>query len=412
MRCLSARPDSNEVALHQLALDDAKLFRMTSPILCSEVDLSKVRVSSIYVWLWRACVLQVLLVPRFGVEQGVREDGSVKIRSVDHFSWSCKGMGSRKRTRRQMKVSMAYRLLKCILCSIAVCKESSVNGFFTPDVAISHEHLDDLLVAMRRCVQELKCIPSLFKADIDAAFRRVPVRESHKWAASVAYLVNGAAWCSTHHGMPFGATSSVVAWHRVGALLSTLARKLLHIPVLRYVDDFFAPERPETVEHAMWSFTRLVRALLGYSAIARRKLEVGHSLVVLGILVAPSFDGTTFKVDPSKCIKWLAVIDKAIATRRLCGGDATKLAGRLMWATQRLFNRLGRAMIKPIYAQCRSRTGVADDYLCACLRWWSGVLRHEISETKYWDAPTKKVCHLFVDAGACVSRLRSSTILA
>ena len=103
--------------------------------------------------------------------------------------------------------------------------------------------------------------PWLFKADVDAAFRRIPLLEAHKWVAGVAYLHNGAPlrvkcicifvlffrsgkpWVATHHAAPFGATASVVAWHRVGALIAALARKLLHIPVLRYVDDYFAPER-------------------------------------------------------------------------------------------------------------------------------------------------------------------------
>ena len=48
---------------------------------------------------------------------------------------------------------------------------------------------------------------------------------------------------SFHVGMPFGATASVYSWHRIGDLILTLARKLLHMPMGRYVDDFFCPER-------------------------------------------------------------------------------------------------------------------------------------------------------------------------
>jgi len=82
----------------------------------------------------------------------------------------------------------------------------------------------------------------LWKADINAAFRRVPLKESHKWAAGITYLFEGKVWVSFHHGMPFGAMSSVYAWHRVGAALAAIARKVLHLPVLRYVDDYFAVE--------------------------------------------------------------------------------------------------------------------------------------------------------------------------
>ena len=83
-------------------------------------------------------------------------------------------------------------------------------------------------------------VPHLWKADIDAAFRRVPLMRSHAWAAGVAYVVDGRPLVSFHHAMPFGATSSVFAWHRVGDLLCQVARKVLHLPVYRYVDDYFA----------------------------------------------------------------------------------------------------------------------------------------------------------------------------
>jgi hypothetical protein len=56
-------------------------------------------------------------------------------------------------------------------------------------------------------------------------------------------MLHGIMMCAFHRSMPFGATSSVRAWHRVGALLAHLARKLLFLPVLRYVDDYFSCER-------------------------------------------------------------------------------------------------------------------------------------------------------------------------
>ena len=61
--------------------------------------------------------------------------------------------------------------------------------------------------------------------------------------AGVTWLFEGTPWVAFHHGMPFGATASVTAWHRIGELIQTIARKLLHMPVLRYVDDYFTPER-------------------------------------------------------------------------------------------------------------------------------------------------------------------------
>ena len=123
------------------------------------------------------------------------------------------------------------------------------------------------VVATARCAQA----PGLWKSDIDSAFRRIPVKPEHRWATGlvshrappmyscfvdtaavadgrcpftgVAYLNGGSPQLAWHNAMPFGATSSVVAWHRIGELISTIARRILHLPVLRYVDDYFAADR-------------------------------------------------------------------------------------------------------------------------------------------------------------------------
>ena len=71
----------------------------------------------------------MLLVPRFGITQGLKQDGTVKVRAVDHFSWSCSS-GSKKRKRHDMK-------------------SDSVNGHYEPDVEMKHDHLDDLLASVK-----------------------------------------------------------------------------------------------------------------------------------------------------------------------------------------------------------------------------------------------------------------------
>ena len=85
--------------------------------------------------------------------------------------------------------------------------------------------------------------PAVMKADIDAAFRRIPIRRDQRWAASVAWLYHGEPWTATHIGMPFGAAASGIAWHQVGHLLLMIGSILLGLPLYRYVDDYFAIDR-------------------------------------------------------------------------------------------------------------------------------------------------------------------------
>ena len=134
-----------------------------------------------------------------------------------------------------------------------------------------------------------------------------------------------------------------------GALLCTLARRLLRLPVHRYVDDFFAGDRAELCEHAMGCFVRLVRACLGDSAAADEKCAVGNPLVVLGVETHILDSGIRFRPESAKMRKWAMRIASYLQADRLTGGEAAKLAGALQWASQHAFRRLGRAMIRAIY---------------------------------------------------------------
>ena len=75
-------------------------------------------------------MLQVILVPRFAVEQGVEVDGALKIRAVDNMSWSGCKYADKKRTRKEIKAS-------------------SVNGFSRCPEKVKHDHLDDLMLCMQ-----------------------------------------------------------------------------------------------------------------------------------------------------------------------------------------------------------------------------------------------------------------------
>ena len=62
------------------------------------------------------------------------------------------------------------------------------------------------------------------QADVDSAFRRIPLRpEDHAHAYST-FLQNGVAMAVMHFAVFFGATSSVHNWARLGALLAALLR--------------------------------------------------------------------------------------------------------------------------------------------------------------------------------------------
>ena len=141
----SLKLDKFHNELHQLALDDAAHGRITYPREVTEQDIHDYR-----------------LCPRFGVEQGLKPDGSCKVRAVDHLSWSVAPDGEPSYYTKRHK------------------KERRANGCTVVPVKIRHDHLDKLALVMKNYIGHLSILPGLFKADVNAAFRRVPLRPDHR----------------------------------------------------------------------------------------------------------------------------------------------------------------------------------------------------------------------------------------
>ena len=258
---------------------------------------------------------------------------------MDHFSWvpkSIRRSGRDKETRR----------------------EGSTNGCASVCEKLKHDHLDVLLQAVGMFLNITAAIPGLFKVDVNAAYRRLPILPEHRWAAGVVYRFRGQVMASIHYAMPFGAISSVHEWEKLGGLLLDIVLVILRVVCFRYVDDFFGAEPMETLEHTKCCVVRVMRALLGATAISDDKAECGPGLRVLGVDIELTPDWYCCKPAKETLLKCLIVIEGALEQGVLTTGDAQKLAGRLGWANQHLFRRIGKSMLGPIFRQKLTR--------CAC----------------------------------------------
>ncbi len=229
-----------------------------------------------------------------------------------------------------------------IVCAFSGVAHAGVNECCEPTEKWQHDAIDDLFLAARSLFEQTGRVPAMFKADIDAAYRRVPIKPSDRWAASVVFLVDGEWHKAEHWAMPFGAVASVFAWDRIGALLLWIATTLLHLPLLRYVDDFFCCIQDECLEHSMQCFAELVRLVLGKKSVSNRKLEYAtcrRPLVILGLEVLINEGGMSCTPRPEHIVKWLRVIEAALRDWILQPGAASKLAGALSWAAQNMFAR-------------------------------------------------------------------------
>ena len=97
-------------------------------------------------------------------------------------------------------------------------------------------------------------------------------------------------------------------------------------------------------------------------------------------------------------MKWISRINNALESGFLMAGPASKLAGALNWASRNIFNRLGRAMLLPLYHQRHHRHGRIGDNLKLGLDWWVEVLELGLSEKVEFNTRDDPVMDLFCDA--------------
>ena len=354
------KEDKHSKALLEEIRKDVDEGRMTNPRSASPEDLES-----------------VLLAKRFSVEQGVKDDGSTKIRAIDDETAS--GLNLCTQGGHKIRCNNVDYLVK------AIHEYSFYSGGF----------------------KKL----SLWKADVKAAYRRIPITPEQRWMAWVALMVEGEIKIARHNSMMFGAIGSVIGWDRVGDLLTTIATKILNIPLFRWVDDYFSVEPSGTAEHAKMVFARLLRATLGHDAIEDKKLEHGNPLTILGVDVKVNSDEVIVWPTQAKLDTWKKELEDCKERGVMSPGLASKMAGRLNFAAQNCFKRFGRAMIRPFYAQqyAPSRNNGCSPTLLSAMNWWLRIFDCNLTQAISLKHKHRNI-DMFCDASGSPPRIAAVVI--
>lgn len=162
-------------------------------------------------------------------------------------------------------------------------------------------------------------------------------------------------WAARHNGMPFGATSAVYGWHRVGCFLLAVAVQLFYVTGCRYVDDFFGVDAKD-VQITGGMCLSFLCAVVGFPTDASKHGCSEYSLVVLGarVLLQSAVASVYACVDEEKRLTWIKTLDDIPATGICDPATAGKCAGRFSFACTVSGGKVGRAFVRPLYAQCNS----------------------------------------------------------
>ena len=182
-RTLSSLREDTKLApfLWEQAIAEAKLGRATMPVAASEVDLGK-----------------VLLSARFGVEQ-TKDDGSIKARLYRAVQFWSSSRSPRCEVRGVDDFTASGCNLACRPCEKLVC--DNIDSLY---------EIASVRVVSRLCIPRLGLSGAqvlakdtdaemgLWKADIDAAYRRVPLHAEDHWAAGVVWIHEGRVVVAFH----------------------------------------------------------------------------------------------------------------------------------------------------------------------------------------------------------------------
>ena len=184
-------------------------------------------------------------------------------------------------------------------------------------------------------------------------------------------MFEGVIWASQQRGSTFGAVSLVSAFHRVRSFLAFAARRGPKCCVVRYVDDFFGCD-PVGVEFGSGFVFDLLSVAVGITADGATSASDKCAMTILGIYTELQFKDRRLRVrvDEDKARRGAGTCLHIVETSICDSGLASKCAGRLSSVCTASLDQVGRAMIKPFYAQQHAPVFPASEWLMLASAWW------------------------------------------
>ena len=122
-------------------------------------------------------------------------------------------------------------------------------------------------------------------------------------------------------------------------------------------------------------------------------------LGVLALTVILQEEGVHVRVRDKKAEEWARKLGGALNACVFTAGEASEMAGRLGFTSPHTFLKLGRAMLRPVFAQQYAPLpkGRVGPPLKLAMQWWLEVSKCQRSQLVPWRPCTATV-ELFCDA--------------
>jgi hypothetical protein len=242
--------------------------------------------------------------------------------------------------------------------------------------------------------------PVMWKGDGSKAFRRLPVSASSLDLMWTIWSHRGCLYTSQHRGCPFGTVGASQAYHRFGSLIKFILVRIFKCPIGRYVDDYFGASREGVLLGGQVLFG-IISDLFGVPS-ELSKNEQGQSLVLLGTHCNVDTRNWVFTamVEEKKVIKWSYILECITLDRWCAQSVAATMAGRLSFMVTVAANKVGRAFIKPFFAEANDpwQGGRASPSLLDAAAWFRMVLLARMPVVQKSVSRRSRVVQAWTDA--------------
>ena len=255
--------------------------------------------------------------PRYVIEQGLKEDGSKRLRCIDDDRVT--GVND---TTDEVESPDLISPIWVVMILVAIAAQCRVAG-----------------VLMTRCIVALD--------DMKHAFRTMP--QCLKAVSSVAYysFARGTAVFQRIPGHSFGKRASPLNFSRLPRLICHAATCFLLVLAAHYVDDFPSVDVEAGGQMSSQDALRAIFQAFGWDIELSKRKTGRLSNIVLGVLVCLArilTDGVAV-VSPvrTKVDSILEDLRACKARGKLSSGEASSFSGRLGWLSSSTYGRIGRA---------------------------------------------------------------------
>ena len=196
--------------------------------------------------------------------------------------------------------------------------------------------------------------------DIESAYRRIMCAWPQFTVVAIWHPVRRETVFMTLPGLNFGLKSAVVSFNRFPLVAVRLLRELFGWTGGSYFDDFVTVE-PRFCDGSGQIVLREVMEMLGLPVSAEKHVPLASVFVFLGVQ-------TDFRSLCGSSKVWLGVTAERQGRLReslaefkranaMTAGEASKMAGRLGFATSWAAGKFGRAVLQPLFARAAATDG-------------------------------------------------------